>query len=148
MAPAMISWAGCTCPRDYDKEEFARIKEAAKKIREDSEVLVVAGIGGSYLGARAVIEAVKGLYHNELEDGPKIYFCGNSISPSYLNDIIALCKGKKFSIMSSPSPVPPPRPAWRSAFCASCWRMRWALRKPTSASMPPRTVPKAPEAAG
>ena len=85
-------------PRDYDKEEFARIKEAAKKIREDSEVLVVAGIGGSYLGARAVIEAVKGLYHNELEDGPKIYFCGNSISPSYLNDIIALCKGKKFSI--------------------------------------------------
>ena len=85
-------------PRDYDKEEFARIKEAARKIREDSEVLVVAGIGGSYLGARAVIEAVKGLYHNELEDGPKIYFCGNSISPSYLNDIIALCKGKKFSI--------------------------------------------------
>ena len=85
-------------PRDYDKEEFARIKEAAQKIREDSEVLVVAGIGGSYLGARAVIEAVKGLYHNELEDGPKIYFCGNSISPSYLNDIIALCKGKKFSI--------------------------------------------------
>ena len=85
-------------PRDYDKEEFVRIKEAAKKIREDSEVLVVAGIGGSYLGARAVIEAVKGLYHNELEDGPKIYFCGNSISPSYLNDIIALCKGKKFSI--------------------------------------------------
>ena len=85
-------------PRDYDKEEFARIKEAAKKIREDSEVLVVAGIGGSYLGARAVIEAVKGLYHNELEDGPKIYFCGNSISPTYLNDIIALCKGKRFSI--------------------------------------------------
>ena len=85
-------------PRDYDKEEFARIKEAAQKIREDSEVLVVAGIGGSYLGARAVIEAVKGLYHNEIENGLKIYFCGNSISPTYLNDIIALCKGKKFSI--------------------------------------------------
>ena len=67
-------------------------------IREDSEVLVVAGIGGSYLGARAVIEAVKGLYHNEIENGLKIYFCGNSISPTYLNDIIALCKGKKFSI--------------------------------------------------
>lgn len=77
-------------PRDYDKEEFARIKEAATKIREDSEVLVVAGIGGSYLGARAVIEAVKGLYHNELDNGPKIYFCGNSISPSYLNDIISV----------------------------------------------------------
>ena len=85
-------------PRDYDKEEFARIKEAAKKIREDSEVLVVAGIGGSYLGARAVIEAVKGLYHNEIENGLKIYFCGNSISPTYLNNIISLCKGKRFSI--------------------------------------------------
>ena len=85
-------------PRDYDKEEFARIKEAAQKIREDSEVLVVAGIGGSYLGARAVIEAVKGLYHNEIENGLKIYFCGNSISPTYLNDIITLCKGKRFSI--------------------------------------------------
>ena len=85
-------------PVDYDKEEFARIKAAAAKIREDSDVLVVAGIGGSYLGARAVVEAVKGMYHNELEDGLKIYFCGNSISPTYLNNIISLCKGKRFSI--------------------------------------------------
>ena len=85
-------------PRDYDKEEFERIKAAAARIREDSDVLVVAGIGGSYLGARAVIEAVKGMYHNELDNGLKIYFCGNSISPTYLNDIIALCKGKRFSI--------------------------------------------------
>ena len=85
-------------PRDYDKEEFERIKAAAAKIREDSDVLVVAGIGGSYLGARAVIEAVKGMYHNELDNGLKIYFCGNSISPTYLNDIITLCKGKRFSI--------------------------------------------------
>ena len=75
-------------PVNYDKEEFARIKEAAKKIREDSDVLLVAGIGGSYLGARAVVEAVKGLYHNDTEDGLKIYFCGNTISPTYLNDII------------------------------------------------------------
>ena len=85
-------------PVDYDKEEFARIKAAAAKIREDSDVLVVAGIGGSYLGARAVVEAVKGMYHNELEEGLKIYFCGNSISPTYLNNIISLCKGKRFSI--------------------------------------------------
>ena len=55
-------------------------------------------IGGSYLGARAVIEACEGVYHNELANGPKIYFCGNSISPSALNDIIALTKGKRFSI--------------------------------------------------
>ena len=85
-------------PRDYDKEEFARIQAAAEKIRSDSDVLVVAGIGGSYLGARAVVEAVKGVYHNELEEGLKVYFCGNSISPTALNDIIALCKGKRFSI--------------------------------------------------
>ena len=85
-------------PFNYDKEEFARIKEAAKKIREDSDVLLVAGIGGSYLGARAVVEAVKGLYHNDTEDGLKIYFCGNTISPTYLNDIIKVTKGKRFSI--------------------------------------------------
>lgn len=85
-------------PVNYDKEEFARIKEAAKKIREDSDVLLVAGIGGSYLGARAVVEAVKGLYHNDAADGLKIYFCGNTISPTYLNDIIKVTKGKRFSI--------------------------------------------------
>ena len=85
-------------PVNYDKEEFARIKEAAKKIREDSDVLLVAGIGGSYLGARAVVEAVKGLYHIEVDDGLKIYFCGNTISPTALNDIIKLTKGKRFSI--------------------------------------------------
>ncbi len=85
-------------PRDYDKEEFSRIQAAAEKIRSDSDVLVVAGIGGSYLGARAVVEAVKGVYHNELEPGLKVYFCGNSISPTALSDIIALCKGKRFSI--------------------------------------------------
>ena len=85
-------------PVNYDKEEFARIKEAAKKIREDSDVLLVAGIGGSYLGARAVVEAVKGLYHNDTEDGLKIYFCGNTISHTYLNDIIKVTKGKRFSI--------------------------------------------------
>ena len=85
-------------PVNYDKEEFARIKEAAKKIREDSDVLLVAGIGGSYLGARAVVEAVKGLYHNDTEDGLKIYFCGNTTSPTYLNDIIKVTKGKRFSI--------------------------------------------------
>ena len=85
-------------PVNYDKEEFARIKEAAAKIREDSDVLLVAGIGGSYLGARAVVEAVKGQFHNDVEDGLKIYFCGNTISPTYLNDIIKVTKGKRFSI--------------------------------------------------
>ena len=91
-------------PVNYDKEEFARIKEAAKKIREDSDVLLVAGIGGSYLGARAVVEAVKGLYHNDTEDGLKIYFCGNTISPTYLNDIIKVTKGKRKLLEDSVGP--------------------------------------------
>ena len=85
-------------PVNYDKEEFARIKEAAAKIRSDSDVLLVAGIGGSYLGARAVVEAVQGPFHNETDDGATIYFCGNTISPTALNDIIKLTKGKRFSI--------------------------------------------------
>ena len=91
-----LGWT--TLPRDYDEEEFARIKAAAAKIRQDSDVLLVAGIGGSYLGARAVIEACRGLMHNELDGGLKILFCGNSISPSYLQDVMDQCRGKRFSI--------------------------------------------------
>ena len=86
-------------PVDYDKEEFSRIKKAAEKIKSDSDVLVVIGIGGSYLGARAAIEFVCGQNYNDLRDGtPAIYFAGNSISPSYLSDIIKICKNKDFSI--------------------------------------------------
>ena len=131
-------------PVNYDKEEFARIKEAAKKIREDSDVLLVAGIGGSYLGARAVVEAVKGLYHNDTADGLKIYFCGNTISPTYLNDIIKVTKGSVSPPMLFLNPVPPPKPLWRSAFCASCWKIPLARKRRTSVFMPPLTVPKAP----
>ena len=75
-------------PVDYDKEEFARIKKAAEKIQSDSEVLVVIGIGGSYLGARAAIEFLRhGFYNNlpkEVRKTPKIYYAGNSISGTYL----------------------------------------------------------------
>ena len=78
-------------PVTYDKEEFARIKEAAQKIRSDSDVLPVAGIGGSYLGARAAIEFVKGNYYNEKKkDTPNIYFVGNDISSSRLSDVLEL----------------------------------------------------------
>ncbi len=86
-------------PVDYDKEEFSRIKTAARKIQADSQVLVVIGIGGSYLGARAAIEALKGMMYNaKAKDTPEIYFVGNSISPAYLQDIISLCEGKDFSV--------------------------------------------------
>ena len=86
-------------PVNYDKEEFARIKAAAKKIQKDSDVLIVIGIGGSYLGARAAIEFLKGQYYNSFKDGtPEIYFTGNSISGSDLNDVLKLCENKDISV--------------------------------------------------
>lgn len=88
-----------TLPTDYDKEEFARIKAAAKKIQGNSEILIVIGIGGSYLGARAAIEFLKStLYNNMKKDTPDIYYVGNSINPTYLSEIISLCEGKDFSV--------------------------------------------------
>ena len=86
-------------PTDYDKEEFSRIKSAAEKIKANSDILIVIGIGGSYLGARAAIELLKSpLYNNIKKDTPDIYYVGNSINPTYLNEIIALCKDKDFSV--------------------------------------------------
>ena len=86
-------------PENYDKEEFARIKLAAKKIRSDSEVLVVIGIGGSYLGARAAIEFCKSQNYNLVcKDTPQIFFSGNSISSAALNEILSICKDKDFSV--------------------------------------------------
>ncbi len=86
-------------PVNYDKDEFARIKAAAEKIKADSQVLVVIGIGGSYLGARAVIEFIKSQNYNDLRDGvPAVYFAGNTISPSALAEIVKLCENKDFSV--------------------------------------------------
>ena len=86
-------------PTDYDKEEFARIKAAANRIKEDTDILIVIGIGGSYLGARAAIEFLKGPYYNQLRgDLPEVYFAGNSISGSYLADLIKMCEGKRVSV--------------------------------------------------
>ena len=86
-------------PFDYDKEEFARIKAAADKIKNDTDILIVIGIGGSYLGARAAIEFLKGQYYNSVRKGvPEIYFAGNSISGSNLADLISMCEGKRVSV--------------------------------------------------
>ena len=88
-----LGWV--SLPTDYDKEEFARIKAAAEKIKKTCDVLVVIGIGGSYLGARAAIEFLKSpLYNNLPKDTPDIYFVGNSINPTYLNEVLAICEGK------------------------------------------------------
>ena len=86
-------------PVNYDKDEFSRIKAAAEKIKKNSDVLIVIGIGGSYLGARAVIEFVKSQNYNALrKDTPAIYFSGNSISSTALNELVSICDGKDFSV--------------------------------------------------
>lgn len=89
-------------PIDYDKEEFSRIKAAAKKIQSDSEVLIVIGIGGSYLGARAAIEALGHTFHNVLDKDmrrtPEIYFAGHNISSTYLEHLLDVVGDRDFSI--------------------------------------------------
>jgi len=89
-------------PVDYDKEEFARIQQAAEKIKSDSDVLLVIGIGGSYLGARAAIEMLQHSFYNALpkeqRKTPQILFVGNNISSMYMKDVMDLLEGKDFSI--------------------------------------------------
>jgi glucose-6-phosphate isomerase len=89
-------------PVEYDKEEFARIQKAAAKIQQDSEVLLVIGIGGSYLGARAAIEFLRHSFYNsvskEIRKTPEIYFCGNNISSNYMNHLIEVIGDRDFSI--------------------------------------------------
>ena len=89
-------------PVNYDKEEFNRVKAAAKRIRENSDVFIVIGIGGSYLGARAVIEALGHSFYNmlpkEKRQGPEIYFVGNNISGTYVQHLLDLIEGKDISV--------------------------------------------------
>jgi len=87
-------------PTNYDKEEFERIKKCAEKIKKDSEVFIVIGIGGSYLGARAVIDSLTNTFYNLLQNRktPQIFFVGNNISPNYLNDLLECIGNKEISI--------------------------------------------------
>ena len=86
-------------PENYDKDEFERIKVAAERIKEKADVLIVIGIGGSYLGARAAIELLKSPFYNNLtKDTPDIYFVGNNISPTYLNEVLSICEGKDICV--------------------------------------------------
>lgn len=89
-------------PTDYDKKEVEKIKKCAKKIQKDSEVLVVIGIGGSYLGARAVIEALTSTFYNllskEQRKTPQILYAGNNLNPNYLNDLIDLIGNRDLSV--------------------------------------------------
>ncbi len=89
-------------PVDYDKVEFARIKEAAAKIQSDSDVLLVIGIGGSYLGARAAIEALRHSFYNsvskEIRKTPEIYYCGNNLSSTYIAELVEVIGDRDFSV--------------------------------------------------
>lgn len=89
-------------PTNYDKKEFEKIKKVAKKIQEDSDVLLVIGIGGSYLGARAVIEALTNTFYNSMDKEarktPQILYVGNNLNPNYINDIIELIGNRDLSI--------------------------------------------------
>ena len=86
-------------PTNYDRDEFERIKEAVKRVQTNSEVFVCIGIGGSYLGARAVIEALTNTFYNyKKRETPQILFAGNNISPTYINDMIELIGDRDFSV--------------------------------------------------
>jgi len=89
-------------PTNYDKEEFERIKKAAKKIQNDSDALIVIGIGGSYLGARAVIDSLTNSFYNLMDENkrkmPQIFYAGNNLSPVYINDLLEYLEGKDISI--------------------------------------------------
>ena len=89
-------------PTDYDKKELKKIQSAAKRINKDSDILLVIGIGGSYLGARAVIEALSSSFYNmqtlEQRKSTLVLFAGNNLSPNYINDLIEVIGDKDFSI--------------------------------------------------
>ena len=92
-----LGWV--SLPQSYDRAEFARIQAAAKKIQSQSQVLLVVGIGGSYLGARAVIELLRSNLYNQLpKTTPEIYFVGNDLSASTLQETMTLLDGRDFSI--------------------------------------------------
>lgn len=86
-------------PENYDKDEFERIKAAAERIKEKADILIVIGIGGSYLGARAAIELLKSPFYNNIKkDTPDIYFVGNNINPTYMQEILSICEGKDICV--------------------------------------------------
>ena len=112
-------------PRDYDKEEFARIEAAAKRIQSNSQALVVIGIGGSYLGARAAMELLQGKNRNigKGKGDPQIFFAGNNLSTRYFNELTGLLKDKDFSVIvtSKSGTAMEPAIAFRS--------LRWMLER-------------------
>ena len=135
-------------PVNYDREEFARIKKAAEKICSDSEVLVVIGIGGSYLGARAAIEFLRhGFYNNiskEQRKTPEIYFAGNSISSSYLQGLIDVVGDRDFSVNIISKSGTTTEPAIAFRIFKEMLEKKYGKEEAQRGSMPPRTRPREP----
>ncbi|MCM3728186.1 glucose-6-phosphate isomerase [Neobacillus cucumis] len=92
----LLGWVDL--PNNYDKGEFSRIKQAAERIRDNSDALIVIGIGGSYLGARAAIEALSHTFHNQMNNTTQVYFAGQNISSTYVTHLLELLEGKDISI--------------------------------------------------
>ena len=128
-------------PTNYDKEEFARIQKAAKKINTQADVLIVIGIGGSYLGARAAIELLRSPFYNNLKkDTADIYFVGNNVSPSYLQEVLSICEGRDIAVnvISKRSRL------WRFGCLKTCWRKNMGKKAQKSAFTVPLIRPAAP----
>ena len=85
-------------PKNYDKKEFAKIKKVSEKIKKENDVLLVIGIGGSFLGAKAVIDMLNHSFRNEIEGETKIYFVGQNMSTDYIKNVEDMIRGKNFSI--------------------------------------------------
>ncbi|MBT2723304.1 glucose-6-phosphate isomerase [Bacillus sp. ISL-46] len=92
----LLGWVDL--PINFDKDEFARIKQAAERIRSNSDALIVIGIGGSYLGARAAIEALSHTFHNQMNNTTQVYFAGQNMSSTYVSHLLELLEGKDISI--------------------------------------------------
>ena len=128
-------------PETYDRQEVQRLLQTAQIIRKQSDVLIVIGIGGSYLGARALLELLASPHYNLLaRKTPQIFFTGNTLSSDAMTELLELRPATGTSrSTSSPSPAPPPSPPSPSASSGSCWRRNTAKTGPETASTPPPT---------
>ena len=131
-------------PVNYDKEEFDRIKKAAARIQANSEVLIVIGIGGSYLGARTALDFIKTPFYNERKkDTPDIYFVGNNISSAYLNDVLAILGDRDFSVNVISKSGTTQSLRLPFAFSSSFWRKNTERQKPQNVFLPQPTAQRA-----
>ena len=132
-------------PTEQETDEIRRIRAAAKDIRENSDVFIVIGIGGSYLGPRAAIELMQGANHNigKGKGNPQIFYAGNTLSTRGWNELMRLLEGKDFSIAIISKSGTTTEPAIATRRCVGCWSGNTALRAPKSVPTPSPTPARA-----